>query len=124
MQKLKAMITSLALMTAAGDGLTSAELQMEAPQDAKIASAISTETEKNPTYGPFPTLSRPPFRTDGASESQKASPPPPFALREDYVVEPPDLIFVSLEKGLPGRPIDGERWCAQWHDFAGMVRRC
>ena len=30
-------------------------------------------------------------------------------MREDYVVEPPDLIFVALEKGLPGRPLDGER---------------
>ena len=109
MQKLKAMIASLALLTAAGDGLTSAELQAEAPQDAKNASAKSMESEKNPTYGPFPMHERPSFRADAGTEPQKASEPPPFALREDYVVEPPDLIFVSLEKGLPGRPIDGER---------------
>ncbi len=47
--------------------------------------------------------------TDEATERTKRDPPPPFALRDDYVVEPPDLIFVSLEGGLPGRPLAGER---------------
>ena len=39
-----------------------------------------------------------------APSPRKELPVPPFALRDDYVVEPPDLIFVSLEEGLPGRP--------------------
>ncbi len=47
--------------------------------------------------------------TEEGSEPTKRDPPPPFALRDDYVVEPPDLIFVSLEGGLPGRPLAGER---------------
>ena len=56
----------------------------------------------------FPGFKRLWSNADDESESPEKA-PPAFALREDYVVEPPDLIFVSLEKGLPGRPIDGER---------------
>jgi polysaccharide export outer membrane protein len=46
-------------------------------------------------------------------EEQLAATPLPRELHKitmpDYVVSPPDLIFVEVLEALPGRPIQGER---------------
>ncbi len=109
MRKMKAIIACLVLVTTAAYGLSPAQPQEQGGQEPKKPSEKSSESEKGPTFYYFPGLARPSNRPGVGSEAEKESPPPAFALRDDYVVEPPDLIFVSLEGGIPGRPIHGER---------------
>jgi polysaccharide export outer membrane protein len=109
MQELKAIITCLVLVTTTAYGLSPAGRQEQSGEEPKKASEKSSEYEKDSISSFFPGFARPSNRADAGSEAEKDSLPPPFALRDDYVVEPPDLIFVSLEGGLPGRPLLGER---------------
>ena len=84
MTMLKTIAACLVILTATAYGLTSTSPQDESGEDAK------SSREKG-------------------SEPAKRTPPPQFAQRADYVVEPPDLIDLWVEKTLPGRPITGER---------------
>ncbi len=84
MSSLKTIAACLGILTATAFGLTSTSPKDESGQDAK----------SSPEKG---------------SETAKRTPPPQFAQRADYVVEPPDLIDLWVEKTLAGRPITGER---------------
>jgi polysaccharide biosynthesis/export protein len=84
MTKLKTIATCLLCWTAAAYAVTPAAPQREGANRAENA------PEKN-------------------SEAAKRTGPPPFTQSGEYVVEPPDLLYLRLEEGLPGRPIEGER---------------
>jgi polysaccharide biosynthesis/export protein len=84
MTVLKMIASCLALSIATGHGLNSSALQDEGAQRAKNSAEKGSEDANRP-------------------------PPPAFTQRDDYVVEPPDLIDLWVEEALPGRPIYGER---------------
>jgi protein involved in polysaccharide export with SLBB domain len=81
MTKLKQTTSCLVLLTATACGLVPTALQGDGPERANSE--------------PQEPANRPP--------------PPPFTQSGDYVVEPTDLVDITVAEALPGRPISGPR---------------
>jgi polysaccharide biosynthesis/export protein len=84
MTRLKTIAICVVFWTAVADGMLRAGFQGEGAKRAENPPGKSPEPEERTA-------------------------PPAFAQKGDYVVEPPDLLFLKVEEALPGRPIDGAR---------------
>ena len=88
-------------------GVAAPQSDEAAPAGRRLRKARTEERRARPLYfahsiNPAPTASQP-------AQSTKPKPPPAFTQRDDYVIEPPDLVDVTFESARPGRPLQGER---------------